>query len=77
MTGIPGSPPDLRQLPQGCVFHPRCRFAFDRCAVEAPPLELTGTRLVACWQQHGDGEIPAELAAPEPQPALIEHGSNA
>ena len=24
MTGIPGSPPDLRMLPVGCVFHPRC-----------------------------------------------------
>src|SRR6202034_2821116 len=27
MTGIPGSPPDLRMLPSGCVFHPRRRFA--------------------------------------------------
>src|SRR6202012_3990718 len=24
LTGIPGSPPDLRRLPTGCVFHPRC-----------------------------------------------------
>jgi len=24
MTGIPGSPPDLRDPPQGCRFHPRC-----------------------------------------------------
>jgi peptide/nickel transport system ATP-binding protein len=88
MTGIPGSPPDLRQLPPGCVFHPRCRFAFDRCAAEAPPLAAprpapagpTGTRLVACWQHHDGQPTPAELAVPEPQPAsqaLIEHGSNA
>jgi peptide/nickel transport system ATP-binding protein len=38
MTGIPGSPPDLRQLPDGCVFHPRCAYAFDRCKTDAPPL---------------------------------------
>src|SRR5438132_13163545 len=24
MTGIPGSPPDLRDPPSGCRFHPRC-----------------------------------------------------
>lgn len=38
MTGIPGSPPDLRMLPSGCAFHPRCPFAFDACSVAAPEL---------------------------------------
>jgi peptide/nickel transport system ATP-binding protein len=69
MTGIPGSPPDLRMLPSGCVFHPRCRFAFDRCAVQIPPLEMVDDRtgrLAACWLQHGDTPVPAELAAEEP-----------
>jgi peptide/nickel transport system ATP-binding protein len=69
MTGIPGSPPDLRQLPSGCVFHPRCPFAFDRCAVEAPPLAAVGgraSRLAACWLQDGSEPVPPELAAPEP-----------
>jgi peptide/nickel transport system ATP-binding protein len=74
MTGIPGSPPDLRQLPSGCVFHPRCRFAVDRCVVETPPLEAlgpAGLRLAACWRQHGDGPVPVELAAPEPALATM------
>jgi peptide/nickel transport system ATP-binding protein len=69
MTGIPGSPPDLRLLPAGCVFHPRCGFAVDRCAAEAPPLEALhpgSPRLAACWRQHGTGPVPAELARPEP-----------
>ena len=69
MTGIPGSPPDLRALPSGCVFHPRCRFAFDRCAQQAPPLEIVGVssrRLAACWLQLGEAPVPAELAAREP-----------
>jgi peptide/nickel transport system ATP-binding protein len=70
MTGIPGSPPDLRALPGGCVFHPRCRFAVGRCAAQPPPLEAAGSgRLAACWRLHGDGTVPPELAAPEPAPA--------
>ncbi len=72
MTGIPGSPPDLRMLPSGCVFHPRCRFAFDRCAEQAPPLKFVGARsdrLAACWLQGGDTPVPAELAARESDPA--------
>jgi peptide/nickel transport system ATP-binding protein len=35
--------------PSGCYFHPRCRFAQDRCSVEAPPLrEITPGRFAAC-----------------------------
>jgi peptide/nickel transport system ATP-binding protein len=68
MTGIPGSPPDLRMLPDGCVFHPRCRFAFDTCRVQSPPLEIAGRggRIAACWLQQGAAPVPAELARPEP-----------
>jgi peptide/nickel transport system ATP-binding protein len=80
MTGIPGSPPDLRSLPAGCVFHPRCRFALDRCATDSPPLESAGGRVVACWLQHGPDPAPAELAQPEPgnemwSPAAAERAS--
>ena len=28
---FPGSPPDLRAMPSGCAFHPRCPKAFDPC----------------------------------------------
>jgi peptide/nickel transport system ATP-binding protein len=71
MTGIPGSPPDLRLLPTGCVFHPRCRFAFDKCEVEDPPLEQVGAdRLAACWKLHAES-VPPELAMPEPGPGAL------
>jgi peptide/nickel transport system ATP-binding protein len=55
LTGIPGSPPDMRAVPPGCPFHPRCPSAFDVCEREIPVLEkLAGTngdssRSVACW----------------------------
>jgi peptide/nickel transport system ATP-binding protein len=34
--GIPGLPPSLLDLPEGCSFHPRCPFATDRCRREQP-----------------------------------------
>jgi peptide/nickel transport system ATP-binding protein len=78
MTGIPGSPPDLRMLPVGCVFHPRCPYAMDICREQSPPLEQpaasagapaafpAGGRLASCWLQDGTRPVPAELAMPEP-----------
>ena len=37
-VGIPGSPPDLRDVPPGCAFHPRCPFAFEPCKTVLPLL---------------------------------------
>ncbi len=68
MEGIPGSPPDLRDLPSGCAFHPRCRWALDRCKSDVPELApVNGVkREVACWL-HRDGAVaPPELTLPEP-----------
>jgi peptide/nickel transport system ATP-binding protein len=72
MTGIAGSPPDLRQLPEGCVFHPRCRYVMERCRHESPPLEPPAKvapgappRLVSCWLHAEGATAPAELAVPD------------
>ena len=47
---IVGQPPSLIDLPAGCAFRPRCPRAFDRCAVERPPLMLTPvSSRSACW----------------------------
>jgi oligopeptide/dipeptide ABC transporter ATP-binding protein len=35
---IPGAPPDLRQPPAGCRFHPRCPHVMERCRHEPPPI---------------------------------------
>jgi oligopeptide transport system ATP-binding protein len=37
LNPIKGSPPDLARLPEGCPFHPRCRFATDICRDVRPP----------------------------------------
>jgi peptide/nickel transport system ATP-binding protein len=65
LLGIPGTPPDLRDLPPGCPFHPRCRFAVDACSREAPALtEVHDGQWAACLA-HGEsyGPVPVELSA--------------
>jgi peptide/nickel transport system ATP-binding protein len=48
-AGLPGDPPDPRELPTGCSFHPRCPSVIDRCAELDPSLIVTGTgRRAAC-----------------------------
>jgi oligopeptide/dipeptide ABC transporter ATP-binding protein len=46
--GIHGEPGSLADPPGGCVFHPRCRFAIERCRVEVPLLEGAGRHQAAC-----------------------------
>ncbi|MFF0473707.1 ABC transporter ATP-binding protein [Streptomyces sp. NPDC004284] len=36
-TPIPGMPPELSALPEGCAFAPRCPRATDRCATRPEP----------------------------------------
>jgi oligopeptide/dipeptide ABC transporter ATP-binding protein len=50
LDSIEGQPPDLSNLPQGCSFRSRCRFAIDQCATDEPPLSrLTEGHSAACW----------------------------
>jgi len=59
LIGIPGSPPDLRGLPRGCPFAPRCSHAMEICGRENPklaplrPADWTPHQ-VACWLHSGD-----------------------
>ncbi len=52
LPAIPGQPPSLARVPQGCHFRPRCPHAFDRCG-EVPPLEAhipeDPEHLDRCW----------------------------
>ncbi|MFF0483244.1 ABC transporter ATP-binding protein [Streptomyces sp. NPDC004435] len=52
LPAIPGQPPDLLALPQGCSFRPRCSRARDVCDERRPELlrlpDPGGSRLSAC-----------------------------
>jgi peptide/nickel transport system ATP-binding protein len=46
---IPGAPPDLRQLPRGCSFAPRCRYTTAACMATMPEEQLfDGGRMARC-----------------------------
>jgi peptide/nickel transport system ATP-binding protein len=56
LRGIPGSPPNLAQVPSGCRFHPRCPHAVDRCAETEPDLYPVDGTLVRCLRL-ADGSL--------------------
>ncbi len=50
LSTIPGTVPNLLNLPPGCRFASRCPYRMSRCDEEEPPLiKLEGNRLVRCW----------------------------
>ncbi|HYL20307.1 MAG TPA: ABC transporter ATP-binding protein [Gemmatimonadales bacterium] len=50
---IPGQVPAATDWPDGCRFHPRCPYAWDRCRAEEPPLldggGEPGAHTARCW----------------------------
>jgi peptide/nickel transport system ATP-binding protein len=48
LTGIPGSPPDLANPPDGCRFAPRCPQVMARCTETAVPLFSLNGEQVRC-----------------------------
>jgi peptide/nickel transport system ATP-binding protein len=54
LASIPGYPPPLDALPEGCRFEPRCHRKSDACAVESPLLVTVNSgHYVACHQVRG------------------------
>ncbi len=48
---IKGTPPSLIDLPEGCTFAPRCRFALDSCRLSYPPnIEIEHGHFVSCFR---------------------------
>jgi oligopeptide/dipeptide ABC transporter ATP-binding protein len=48
MPPVSGEAPSMFHPPSGCVFHPRCQHAIDRCKTEAPQKENIASAIVAC-----------------------------
>jgi peptide/nickel transport system ATP-binding protein len=65
MVGIPGSPPDLRDLSAGCPFQERCPMAFEACTKITPTLRTSSRespdQIVAC--HYYDPAITASIPA--------------
>lgn len=79
MIGIPGTPPDLRAVPPGCAFNPRCPFAFDACYKVVPPLQPATSdspgQLVACHlydNRYNSGNPPTSADLAKKYEALAE-----
>lgn len=47
---IEGSVPRLTDLPEGCMFNPRCKYVVEQCRRDEPELvDSGGGHLVRCW----------------------------
>ena len=88
---IPGTMPDLVELPPGCSFHPRCPFAEDACTKKEPPLTdidsgreatIETERAAACLEYTGDlvgdldYEVTVQEAETETEPSYAERDQN-
>ncbi|MFD0021370.1 dipeptide ABC transporter ATP-binding protein [Streptomyces sp. NPDC058382] len=79
LTGIPGSPPDLTLLGDGCAFADRCTLVEDRCRTGTPPLtQLPNGVRAACLPAAGRTEplpapaAPARIDRPTPGAVVLE-----
>jgi oligopeptide/dipeptide ABC transporter ATP-binding protein len=50
---IPGTLPDLKNRPRGCIFRERCTKAGPECSLAPPGVELASGHVVRCWQAAG------------------------
>ena len=42
LVPIPGRPPEVIEIPDGCPFAPRCRYSISRCLTDRPGLTSQG-----------------------------------
>ncbi len=56
LSTIPGQPPNLQRLPEGCAFEQRCSYASERCLSDRPLLRQTAQgRGTACHRNSLEG----------------------
>ena len=46
---VEGQPPNLHELPEGCLFEPRCPYAFESCHEKPMLSEVKPGHEKACW----------------------------
>ena len=58
LVGIDGAPPSLYQLPNGCPFAERCKFATEKCKNEMPQFEsFSETHKAKCFYDMTKGKV--------------------
>ncbi|MDA0699985.1 MAG: ABC transporter ATP-binding protein [bacterium] len=62
LQAIPGNVPNPLYLPEGCAFHPRCRFVQDQCKVAIPELVDGGGGHMARCVRHDELDLKNEVA---------------
>lgn len=55
LFNIPGSVPDLSEMPKGCRFCTRCTEARTKCYEQEPDLYQVGEQKVRCWKYAPEG----------------------
>ncbi|WP_019588330.1 ABC transporter ATP-binding protein [Deinococcus apachensis] len=64
LEAIPGNVPNPLNLPPGCPFEPRCKFAVEACREAVPPLFDTGNGHTArCIRWHEFEQVQQEVSA--------------
>lgn len=70
---IPGRVPSPANLPNGCIFAPRCEQASNQCSIEHPAIvEMEPGHMVRCLRRGKDWqEVQRLWAASEPAPSAV------
>ena len=66
LEAIPGNVPNPLYLPEGCAFHPRCKYMYDKCTEAIPPLVDSGSEhMVRCirWEEIEAGTVQEKVIA--------------
>jgi dipeptide transport system ATP-binding protein len=72
LKAIPGVVPGQHDRPVGCLLHPRCDYAVERCRMERPPLAGPSGRQARCHFPLDAAGRPTRGWRPEPKTAPIE-----
>ena len=56
LFSIPGNTPDLIDRPSGCLFHPRCAYADEKCSRCRPGTTYLEDRSYSCFHPAGGDE---------------------
>jgi peptide/nickel transport system ATP-binding protein len=79
LRGLPGQLPALDQIPNACIYAPRCPLAIQICWQQRPPLDAPAAdHGVRChrWPEILAGEISASAVAESPIPSNVGAGSS-